>query len=69
MGDQEHSRWHPILSWVHKNPAAAIRPLRVVEQEAIVQAMILTGGDADQAAERLGISRATMYRKLKELQQ
>lgn len=43
-----------------------VRPLRVVEREAIESAMILCGGDTALASERLEIGRATLYRKLSQ---
>jgi DNA-binding NtrC family response regulator len=61
---------HPILSWiratVEKSPHLAVRPLVAVEREAIERAMILCNGDRVLAAKQLGISRATLYRKLSE---
>lgn len=43
---------------------AAIVPLEVLERDAIEQAIRQLGGNVSLAAERLGIGRATMYRKL-----
>jgi transcriptional regulator of acetoin/glycerol metabolism len=37
-----------------------------IEQETIDGAIALCGGDITQASKRLGITRATIYRKLKE---
>jgi len=55
----------------HTEPAAPlspedIRPLADIEQETIEGAIALCGGDITQASKRLGIARATIYRKLKE---
>ncbi|MDM8557406.1 sigma-54 dependent transcriptional regulator [Candidatus Parabeggiatoa sp. HSG14] len=41
----------------------AIRPLKVVEKEAIIQAMKLTKGNVTEAAKRLGVAPLTIYRK------
>jgi transcriptional regulator of acetoin/glycerol metabolism len=43
-----------------------IQPLRVVEQQAIESAMILCYGNVERAAELLGLSRSTLFRRLKE---
>ena len=55
----------------HAEPATPlspedIRPLADIEQETIEGAIALCGGDITQASKRLGIARATIYRKLKE---
>ena len=39
-----------------------VRPLEEIQREAIESALILCAGDRCLAAERLGISRAAMYR-------
>lgn len=44
-----------------------IVPLAELERRAIVHALGVTGGNVTVAAERLGIGRATLYRKIKEL--
>jgi DNA-binding NtrC family response regulator len=44
----------------------AVVPLHEVERRAIEQALIYTQGDRTAAAHLLGISRTTIYRKLKE---
>jgi transcriptional regulator of acetoin/glycerol metabolism len=41
-----------------------VKPLEQVEKDAVESAMILCLGDVEEAARRLGLSRATMYRKL-----
>jgi transcriptional regulator of acetoin/glycerol metabolism len=44
-----------------------IVPLAELERRAIVHALGVTGGNVTVAAERLGIGRATLYRKVKAL--
>jgi transcriptional regulator of acetoin/glycerol metabolism len=41
--------------------------LEAVERDEIAMALEACGGNADEAAERLGVSRATLYRRLKAL--
>ncbi len=48
--------------------ALQIRPLAMVEREAVLQALRLCAGDVRKAAVFLGISPATIYRKLKSWQ-
>jgi DNA-binding NtrC family response regulator len=43
-----------------------VRRLNVVEREAIESALILCAGDRDLAAASLGISRVTLFRKIKK---
>ena len=43
-----------------------IRPLRIVEREAISSALALTDGNIALTARQLGISRNTLYRKIEE---
>lgn len=43
-----------------------VRPLAQVEKEHILNAMILCKGNLKLATERLGISSATLYRRLEE---
>jgi len=40
--------------------------LQALEQQAIRQALMATGGDRTRAAKLLGIGKTTIYRKLKE---
>jgi len=47
---------------------AAIRPLREVERQAIIDALGCCGGNIAQTALRLGICRNTLYRKMEEYQ-
>ncbi|HWQ76259.1 MAG TPA: helix-turn-helix domain-containing protein, partial [Syntrophomonas sp.] len=44
-----------------------IMPLRELEKIAIEEAMMYTGNNTGDAAKILGMSRTTLYRKLKEL--
>ena len=45
---------------------AAILPLAEVERQALVQALEVSAGNVTQAAQGLGLNRATLYRKLKK---
>jgi len=45
-----------------------ISPLKEVEERLIRQSLAKTGGDVNRSASLLGISRATLYRRLKALQ-
>jgi DNA-binding NtrC family response regulator len=49
-------------------PRSVVIPLPETERRAIVDALEFTKGDRGQAARLLKISRATLYRKLKEYQ-
>jgi len=57
----------PAPANVGKEASTEIRPLSDIEREAIQRAYILADRNAIEAAKLLGISRATMYRKLKKL--
>ena len=46
--------------------ALAILPLATVERKALAQALKVTDGNVMEAAQALGINRATLYRKLKK---
>jgi len=48
----------------HSMPTAAAAPLKAVESDLIRRAMQQARGNVAEAAQRLGISRATLYRKL-----
>ncbi len=48
----------------HPMPTAAAAPLKAVESDLIRRAMQQARGNVAEAAQRLGISRATLYRKL-----
>ncbi len=52
----------------HSPPRAAVIPLPETERRAILGALGFTRGDRGKAAHLLGISRTTLYRKLKEYQ-
>jgi transcriptional regulator of acetoin/glycerol metabolism len=41
-----------------------IQPIKVVEEQNIKKALIVCNGNAEEAAKILGISRATIYRKI-----
>ena len=48
--------------------SGAVRPLRDLEREAIAHALEACGGNVARAAKLLGLGRATLYRRLAELQ-
>jgi transcriptional regulator of acetoin/glycerol metabolism len=48
----------------HAQPVAAARELPVGEREGIVEALALANGERKTAAALLGVSRATLYRRL-----
>jgi len=45
-----------------------VKPLKVIERQAIVDALLLCGGNKSKAAKQLGISRKTFYKILKEIE-
>ncbi len=45
----------------------SIKPLKVLERQAINDALLVCGGNKSKAAKQLGISRKTFYKRLKEL--
>jgi len=47
-------------------PAPAVRPLDDLQDEAIRQALAQCGGNITQASRRLGVSRNTIYRRLRQ---
>jgi two-component system, NtrC family, response regulator HydG len=49
-----------------RTPALAVRPLADVERDLVQAALLECRGNRQQAAERLGISERTLYRKIKE---
>jgi len=79
-GEEIHGRDLPDLARAGDKPESALdgdpnRPLKdqireavaVVERRAISQALVAEGGSPSRAAKRLGISRASLYTKVKEL--
>jgi len=46
--------------------AGAVAPLDTVERKAMRDALAATGGNTSEAARRLGVSRSTLYRRLRE---
>ncbi|HZN59453.1 MAG TPA: sigma-54-dependent Fis family transcriptional regulator, partial [Planctomycetota bacterium] len=50
-----------------ENESARIRPLAEVEREAILEALAATGGHRGKAAAALGVSRSTLYLKLRSI--
>lgn len=50
---------------VHATSRRVLTPLESLERDAIARALIESGGDRAEAAARLGISRATIYRKIR----
>lgn len=63
----------PITEGVASLPAdglmAHVRPLREVEEEHVQFALRVCNGNKKRAAEALGISRDTLYRKLADLEE
>jgi sigma-54 dependent transcriptional regulator, acetoin dehydrogenase operon transcriptional activator AcoR len=58
-GIQVHARWCELISGLETEPA-----IKTVEAELIRRAMLHARGNVEAAAATLGISRATLYRKL-----
>ncbi len=50
-----------------KGMTDSIKPLKVLERQAINDALLVCGGNKSKAAKQLGISRKTFYKRLKEL--
>jgi two-component system response regulator HydG len=56
-----------VLNYIaEESPAERPTRLQELERQAILQALEATGGDRQRAARLLGISKTTIYRKLKE---
>jgi transcriptional regulator of acetoin/glycerol metabolism len=56
---------HPIFLWIQAHADRAIIPLEQAKREHIERALILCRGDIELAAERLGLSRRTLFRWLR----
>jgi DNA-binding NtrC family response regulator len=54
------------LQQMKSNDKEAVKPLKVLERQAISDALNLYGGNISKAARELGISRKTFYKRLKE---
>jgi DNA-binding NtrC family response regulator len=50
-----------------RNTISTVKPLKVLERQAIHEALLLCNGNKSKAARKLGISRKTFYKRLKEL--
>ena len=61
IGVDDLAAFHPA-----RDPERHTGPLRELERHAIEQALARTGGNISRAAGLLGISRATLYRRLRE---
>jgi DNA-binding NtrC family response regulator len=60
---------HPIVDWIVEHSDRAVRPLREVEKEYILHAMILCRGNVRLAAQGLGLNPRTLYYRLKRYRQ
>lgn len=58
-----------VIGVARRTPNGQIRPLWLVEKEAIQEAIRLCGGNIPKAAIELGISASTIYRKMKDWSQ
>ncbi len=56
----------PFLAGSSGEDAEAMRPIDRVEREAIAEALSLCDGNVREAARRLGLGQATIYRKIKK---
>ena len=50
------------------NPLPASATIKQMEKNALIEALKTAGGNAEKAGKALGISRATIYRKIKKYQ-
>ena len=57
-------RQKPMTLFEARQVKELIRPLAIIEQEAIESALILCEGRCLEAARRLGIGKTTLYRKV-----
>lgn len=53
-----------LPAWCHTTSRRVLTPLETMERDAIIRALLETGGDKAAAAQVLGISRATIYRRI-----
>ena len=51
-----------------QTPVTTAATIQEMEKHALVEALQISGGNIEQAAKSLGISRATCYRKIKKYQ-
>jgi DNA-binding NtrC family response regulator len=58
--------FHSRLQKMKSSDKDAVKPLKVLERQAISDALHLYGGNISKAARQLGISRKTFYKRLKE---
>ena len=58
-----------LLDFDQKHAITGIVPLSIIERRAVYDAMAFCKGDKMKAAERLGIGKTTLYRKLKEYEE
>ena len=64
--DRRDPARRPAAGVLDGQPAAGCHPLESMERDAIVQSLLDTRGNKVKAAEALGMSRATIYRKIHE---
>jgi DNA-binding NtrC family response regulator len=50
-----------------RKPVSSVKPLKTMERQAIAEALLLCNGNKSLAAKKLGISRKTFYKKMKEI--
>ncbi|HYA86899.1 MAG TPA: sigma 54-interacting transcriptional regulator, partial [Nitrospirota bacterium] len=62
LPEEFRSRLQKIIS----SEKEVVKPLKVLERQAISDALHLNGGNISKAARQLGISRKTFYKRLKE---
>jgi two-component system response regulator HydG len=69
ISDFPEAIWNPPDTKSAVPRDEAVVPLRDLERHAILQALVAAGGDKAVAARRLGIGRATLYRRLRQYQE
>jgi DNA-binding NtrC family response regulator len=57
---------HPMLSTASEKGPIPVMHLEELERRTIIETLSKSGTDAEEAAKQLGISKATLYRKLKK---